>query len=473
MKTFLAALLALVTFVGMHTQEPAVQPQVPVTPNVVMVRWDDGNANDPDALRPDGTPVMKYTLQYLAQGGTRFNGFQISDSVCTPSRSSVFRGQYAHHTNVWNNSDYPNFNDTQTIALWAHQAGYFTAHIGKYINGYSVNDGIPPGWDYWFSTEDQQFYNYDVSNNGFVEHHGSTAADYHTDLMFAKALRIIRDHAGSSQPIFLVVDTNGPHESDNSGLAPPLQTQPLPAARHAGSLAGQPTQLAPSYNLIHSPGKPAWVQALPHLSGSQELKIAKYQEARRECLMSVDEGIARVCTTLASLGELDNTVIIGCSDNGWHYGEFCCVTPQHAKEDAYSVPTRVSLFIRAPGIPGGQVVNDVTMNIDLTATMLDFMGAVPDVQQDGMSLRALLDHPTASLPRVGVLLESDMHTYLGLSAPGFKYIETDANQDGIPECIELYDLSVDPDEMTNVASDPSYAGMVSAFHAAMIDLATH
>lgn len=471
-KGIVLALFGLLALVGMR-QAPTAAPQVPVLPNIVMVRWDDGNATDNAALKPDGTPVMKYTLQYLAQGGTTFTNFAISNAVCTPSRASVLQGQYAHHTGVWDNNGIANFNDTHSIALWAHQVGYFTAHVGKYLNGYQVTDGIPPGWDYWFTSVGQQYYDYDVSNNGWVEHHGTSASEYHTDLMFAKALRVIRDNAATGQPLFLIVDLNGPHESDASGLPPPLQTQPIPANRHIGALAGMPTQLAPSYNVVHSPGKPAWIQALPHLSGSQQLKIASYQQARRECLLSVDEGVYRVVTTLSSLGRLDNSLVVGCSDNGWHYGEFCEVTPQHSKEDAYEVPTTVPLMIRAPGIPGGQVVNEVTVNVDLTATMLDYMQASADLPQDGLSLRPLLDHPSGSLPRLGVLLESDKHIYTGLRANGFSYIETDADQDGVAECVELYDLSADPDEMTSVANDPSYSTLMQQFHDEMIFLATH
>ena len=42
---------------------------------------------------------------------------------------------------------------------------------------------------------------------------------------------------------------------------------------------------------------------------------------RAEMMLSVDEGVGRIVKTLAEIGELENTMIIFTSDNGYFYGE--------------------------------------------------------------------------------------------------------------------------------------------------------
>src|SRR4026208_1992130 len=96
--------------------------------------------------------------------GTRFANGMIPTSVCCPSRASLLTGSFAHSTGVWSNGrsdDIPHtgggsvFNamgmEDRAIAVWLQQAGYRTALVGKYLNGYDDSPAgyVPPGWTRW------------------------------------------------------------------------------------------------------------------------------------------------------------------------------------------------------------------------------------------------------------------------------------------------------------------------------------
>ena len=63
--------------------------------------------------------------------------------LCAPSRASLLRGQYAHNHTLTNTVPDGGFlafhrlgREESTIATWLHDAGYRTALIGKYLNGF-------------------------------------------------------------------------------------------------------------------------------------------------------------------------------------------------------------------------------------------------------------------------------------------------------------------------------------------------
>ena len=66
----------------------------------------------------------------------------------------MLTGQYAHNNNIWSNTNgYGTFRHDQSLGFWLHDAGYTTANVGKYLNGYASTSvpQVPPGWDEWFT----------------------------------------------------------------------------------------------------------------------------------------------------------------------------------------------------------------------------------------------------------------------------------------------------------------------------------
>src|SRR5262245_5627721 len=119
-------------------------------PNVVVIMVDDQSIGQLDA--------MPYVQANIFDQGTDLINGMVPTSLCCPSRSSFFTGDYAHTTGVWTNKvekngGYTAFEpyepDTITVAL--KQAGYYTGLVGKYMNDYNkvVTDvtHVPVGWD--------------------------------------------------------------------------------------------------------------------------------------------------------------------------------------------------------------------------------------------------------------------------------------------------------------------------------------
>ena len=100
--------------------------------------------------------------------GTTFSNYFVTDSLCCPSRASILRGQYVHDHGVLDNLPPERWlralaaaqgDDSSTVATWLHDAGYRTALLGKYLNGYPNTVAptyVPPGWDEWASPQPRQ-----------------------------------------------------------------------------------------------------------------------------------------------------------------------------------------------------------------------------------------------------------------------------------------------------------------------------
>ena len=105
-------------------------------------------------------------LQALQQAGTTMSRYYVVDSLCCPSRSAIFTGQYPHDDGVFTNAGsdggYFAFNQhgdqQKSFALALNKAGYRTAIMGKYLNQYQPAYPEPPGWDEW-----------DVAGNAYGE----------------------------------------------------------------------------------------------------------------------------------------------------------------------------------------------------------------------------------------------------------------------------------------------------------------
>ncbi len=112
-------------------------------PNIVFVLTDDLSENL-IAYMPE--------VQALENEGVTFDNQFVTDSVCCASRSSIFTGDYPHNTHVYTNVppnggfsafvDHGNLHHSFNVYL--QRAGYTTAMMGKYLNGYLEGAGRDP-----------------------------------------------------------------------------------------------------------------------------------------------------------------------------------------------------------------------------------------------------------------------------------------------------------------------------------------
>jgi arylsulfatase A-like enzyme len=120
--------------------------------------------------------------------------------------------------------------------------------------------------------------------------------------------------------------------------------------------------------------------------------------------------------------------------------------------------------VRHPGVPGpaGRTDAVVVGNVDFASTVCELTGATPGLPQDGASFAGAIDPSfTAPVSKAHLIAQRANDTpprrksrcpkFWGLRGPRFKYVEWDSGE------VELYDLDVDPDELTNVAVVQSYA----------------
>src|SRR5690349_19552163 len=116
----------------------AAQDETPERPNIVVVMTDD---QDVASMR-----VMPKVRRLIGDEGVTFQRSFASNPVCCPSRSTFLSGRYSHNTGVLRNSlpagGFSVFDDAETLPVWLQRDGYYTAHIGKYLNGYG--DGMNP-----------------------------------------------------------------------------------------------------------------------------------------------------------------------------------------------------------------------------------------------------------------------------------------------------------------------------------------
>ncbi|HEX4405946.1 MAG TPA: sulfatase-like hydrolase/transferase, partial [Polyangia bacterium] len=156
----------------------------PTHANIVFVLVDD--------LSMNLVQYMPHVLQMQRVGAT-FNNYFVADSLCCPSRTSMFTGKFPHNSGVFTNTGddggYATFisrgNDPQTFAVALQGGGYRTAMLGKYLNGYlPAMNQASMGWTGWGVAGDgYPEFDYDLNQNGKVVHYAHAATDYLTDVI--------------------------------------------------------------------------------------------------------------------------------------------------------------------------------------------------------------------------------------------------------------------------------------------------
>jgi len=442
-----ASMLSLVACGGgVSPSAPAPAPSAtptPARPNFVLVVTDDLDVPTTDRMP---------RLQEFARQGLSFTRSYVAQPLCGPSRASILTGQYAHNHGVLHN-DTPNggfatFRQSEgsTLATWLKGAGYRTSLVGKYINAYARGAGddyIPPGWDDWHghlsALEDGRYFDYWVNDNGNVSRHGSRPEDYATDVETRQAVEFIRAEAGRPGPIFLYLAPESPHVPAKY------------AERHGYEFHYELAPRVPSFNESDTREKPAWVLALPRLNDQDIDRLDELQRWRMRSLSSVEDMLSAVVQALGETGRLDQTYILFTSDNGLLMGQHRAFA---LKENLYEETIRVPLFVRGPGVPAG-TAEQLTLNIDLAPTLAELAGLpVPD-SVDGRSLAPFL---RGRLP-VSWRADAYVETWAGpgqqsaLRSADWLYADTDG--------IELYDMRVDPYQLTNLRRRVSAAELES------------
>jgi arylsulfatase A-like enzyme len=407
---------------------------VTISPNVVIVLTDD------QSLAEMG-PLSTVKSELAGHGVNFTNGFVVNPWCC-PSRTSLLTGKYSHSTGVYTNT-YPFGGawafrpprDASTLATWLDEGGYNTALIGKYLNGYKTTY-VPPGWDRWVAfccdpaLAGGRYFDYTLNVDGVLRTYGGDPADYSTDVLGAEAETFIRN-APDHQPLFLFFTPFAPHSAA------------IPAPRHATAFSTLPIKKTPSFNEFDVADKPAYIRSRALVDNP----VAQ-RRLRLATLLSVDEAVASLMDALSDEGRLENTFIVFASDNGILHGEH----RWRGKVVPYEESIHVPLIVRFdPLVEEAREDAHFALNVDLAPTIAE-LARVPSPGVEGRSLLPLLGGSNTSW-RSDFLIEhlSDEDTvpsYCAVRNQRHLYVVYVTGEE------ELYDLLLDPYQMTNVATDP-------------------
>ncbi len=439
---------------NVHDCVDAVVPQNPKKPNILFVLADDLDMQTMTQL-----PKLK---SLMADKGMTFENSFVSLSLCCPSRAATLCGQYAHNNGVFtnedNNGDGTNGaltgflkagDEKNTMAVWLQNAGYRTALMGKYLNGYDSDKGVgttvPPGWSEWAVPVDGNpytQYNYTLNVNGTKEKHylpyctsqgkgpncaapnsanTSTLANREEHFMMnvleKKAADLITRSSKDGTPFFLYLAPYAPH----SPATPAPSDEKI--ITDTSWLTSHPLPKSASFNEADISDKPTWLRNYGDnlLDGGDIADITDMYHKRIISMYAVEDMLAHLIETLDKNGQLENTYIVFMSDNGYHLGQHRL---EAGKLTEFDTDLRIPLIIRGPKVPAGSKSTQLTANVDIAPTFLSLANLAIPKSVDGRSFKETLLGGT-SAPRAALLLE---HANPVVKAKGAQSVVANTNE---------------------------------------------
>jgi len=420
-------------------------PDAGAGPNIVFVLTDD--------LSWNLVQFMPHVLQ-MQKDGVTFDHYFVTDSLCCPSRSSIFTGRYPHDTGVFRNTGndggYHVFrargHEDATFATWLSAAGYRTAMLGKYLNGYQPATHPPArGWSLWaVAGQAYREFRYSLNQNAKVVDYGTSPADYLTDVLSHIATDFIRQQRDAS--FVIEIATFAPH-------APYT-----PAPRDAEAFPGLKAPRTPAFNAAPDAAAAKWLLEHRALDARDFALIDSDFRKRAQAVLAVDRMIGALQAAVKSIGAEQNTYFVFSSDNGYHMGEHRLLP---GKMTAYDTDIRVPLIVTGPGVPAGRTIDDIAENVDLCPTFAELGGTSVPRNVDGRSLVPLLQgakvqdwkrvalvehrHPNRDKddPDAPGVRSGNPPTYEALRGADFVYVEYAGGE------VEYHDLAQDPHELAN------------------------
>jgi arylsulfatase A-like enzyme len=460
----------------------------PSRPNLLFLYTDDHSYRTLSCYERADPFAKTPNLDQLAARGVRFTHAYIG-TWCMPSRVTMLTGHHQYGAKTMRmEGEYPGSEyDPAQCPFWPAELrrhGYHTAHIGKWHSG--TDAGFGRDWDHQIvwnrprHPDNSPNYYHDqlLSIDGGEPH---VVKGYSTDNYTRWAIEYIEGkNRDPEKPWFLWLCYGGVH-------APYT-----PADRHREAYPDA-TVATPADIYPPRPGKPAWMQDItawvegadgePVLAGKalgkevgddtsrdQGRTLSSWVRQYHQAVRSLDEGIGQVLAALEASGQLENTLVVFTSDQGYAWG-------QHgfrAKLAPYDANIRSPMIVSMPGtLPEGKVCPTPVGGADIAPTLLSFAGLELPWAMHGHDLTPLLKDPAMAWPHLVLMPftadqfgadcdvvpappknrhKSGVPWYLMLVEGRHKYIRTlDA---GEPE--ELYDLISDPDELTNLAGQAQH-----------------
>ena len=437
-------------------------------PNVLFIMSDDHASH---AIGCYGSTINATpNIDRLARDGVRFRNCFCTNSLCAPSRAVILTGKYSHRNGVISNG--VKFDGAQqTLPKLLQAQGYETAIVGKWHL-----QSEPSGFDYSNILPGQGSYHDPLMIENGIEY---SNVGYVTDLITDKALEWIEGR-DSSRPFFLMLHHKAPHanwepDEKHETLFTDVDV-PLPSTfnddyrTRSAQIRNHRLHVGPSQWELHFKR----FGELPVGVTEQETREQVYQVYIKNylrCVASVDDNIGRVLNYLDESGLSENTIVVYTSDQGFFLGDHGL----YDKRFMYEESLRMPLLMRYPmTIPPGLVTDTMVLNLDFTPTFLDYANTPTPGDIQGESFRSVAQGETPANWRTAMYYRFYESAYgigphEGVRTLKHKLIRFLYGDMGW----ELYDLKVDPLEMTNVYEDPKYQAVKDELMTTLNDLRSY
>lgn len=425
--------------------------------NVLILYGDDWRH---DVLGAAGHPVVRTPrLDSLAGQGVRFTHNCVTTSICGVSRASLFTGQWMsrHGCRAFKAWQTP-WDESLPGLMRAH--GYFTGHVGKWHNGPAPEEKF----------DFARFYS---GRHWYPEPGGGRI--HATKRNERDALEFLRARP-KDKPFFLNVAFFTPHAEDSN----PEQFLPQPEsmalyADVAIPLPPTATDAAwrnlPDFFNEKNEGRNRWTWRFDTPEKYQRMMKNYYRlvtEIDTTCGLLLDE--------LRAQDELDRTLVIFTTDNGYFHGEHGLADKWYPHQESIRVP----LILRDPRLPtekSGTTNDHFTLNVDLAPTILAAAGIPAPITMQGRDLSPLyLGEPPPDW-RTEFFYEHPVIDKASFIPSSEAVVRKDWKYMVWPDygVEQLFDLNQDPGETRDLAADPNHAAKLTELRArhAVLKAAAH
>jgi arylsulfatase B len=402
---------------------PATAQQQAPRPNIVYIVSDDQGWKD---VGFHGSDIKTPNLDALAQGGARLEQFY-SEPMCTPSRAALMTGRYPHRYGLQtlvipSAGSYGLATDEWLLPQALKEAGYGTAIVGKWHLGHADRKYWPRqrGFDSQYGPLLGEIDYFTQSAHGtrdwFRNNQPIQEQGYVTHLLGIDAVHLIESQ-DSATPLFLYLAFTAPHS--------PYQA---------------PQEYLDQYSGIADPARRAYAAMITAMDDEigQVVRALESRKMRGNTLIvfQSDNGGPR---SAKFTGEVDMSKSTIPADNGPY---------RDGKGTLYEGGTRVVALANWPGhIKPGSVVNEPIHMVDMYPTLAKLAGAPLGKNKplDGLDVWPTLAEGKPSPRKVVVY---DIEPFRAAVRQGAWKLVWQAT---LPSQIELFNLTQDPGETTNLA----------------------
>lgn len=397
-----------------------------------------------DTLRADRLGSYGYELDTsprldaLAHSGVRFADATVPVPKTWPATASLLTGNSPHTTGVRLAPRVPLPEKNVTLAELLQRGGYTTGAVVSNVNlsrHFRYDQGFDDFVESWAEAYAEE------TGGGTLQRTGANITKKYTDgaRVTDQGLRVLDELRARDRPFFLWVHYLDPH----GPYMPPEEYLALFEGRHESRVL-TPKEV-PAYQRVVPPGR-KW---------GFSLDLADYEARYDGEVRRMDDQLARLLEGLDERGLRDSTLVAVTADHGESFGEHG-LHLEHGN-GPYQSTAHVPLILSWPGhLPAEHVVEAPVGLIDVAPTLLELLGQPVPEGLDGRSLSKLIDSSRPGTPPALVFLESGytIPPQVSVRRGPWKliWLRTPKDERRFGDAIQLYDLSKDPGERTNLAA---------------------